>query len=165
MDDGVAVIGKDDQSVTLKGDVNVTVQNYEGQNLSQIINSIKTAYETAVSDEAGARQAADTALQANIDTVASDLKSNTESLSAAIATEESRIDAILDSADADKDTFVEIVSLINAVDLESDNAVGAAVTSLATSISNGDTSLTTRVSTAEEMHFQLEESLKVIWVH
>ena len=130
MDDGVAVIGKDDHSVTLKGDVNVTVQNYEGQNLSQIINSIKSTYEQAVSDEATARADADTALQANIDTVASDLKSNTASLSAAIATEEARIDAILASADAAKASFVEIVSLINAVDATNDDALAAYVLSV-----------------------------------
>ena len=159
MDDGVAVIGKDDQSVTLKGDVNVTVQNYEGQNLSQIINSIKSTYEQAVSDEATARANADIALQSNINAVAGDLKANTASLTAAIATEEARIDAILDSADADKDSFVEIVSLINSVDTTNDNALGTAVTSLATSISDGDASLTTRVSLAEDHTTQLDEML------
>ena len=43
-------------------------------------------------------------------------------LSGEIATEKGRIDAILLAADADKDTFAEIVSLINAVDTTNDDA-------------------------------------------
>ena len=39
-------------------------------------------------------------------------------------------DAILASADADKDTFVEIVSLINSVDLENDNALATVISFL-----------------------------------
>ena len=44
------------------------------------------------------------------------------SLDSRIDTEKSRIDAILLSADADKDSFAEIVSLINSVDTTNDNA-------------------------------------------
>jgi hypothetical protein len=65
----------------------------------------------AVSAEASARSAADTTLQSNINT------------------EKGRIDAILSAADADKDSFAEIVSLINSVDTTNDSAFAGYVTS------------------------------------
>lgn len=46
-----------------------------------------------------------------------------------IVTEKNRIDAILSAADADKDTFVEIVSLINSIDTTNDNAFASYYTS------------------------------------
>ena len=55
--------------------------------------------------------AANTVLQTNIDT------------------EKDRIDAILLAADADKDSFAEIVTLINSVDTENDTAFASYVTS------------------------------------
>ena len=54
--------------------------------------------------------------------------SNT-SLQAAIDTEKGRIDAILSAADADKDSFAEIVSLINSVDADNDSAFAGYVLS------------------------------------
>ena len=50
-------------------------------------------------------------------------------LQSAIDTEKSRIDAILSAADADKDSFAEIVTLINSVDTENDTAFAGYVTS------------------------------------
>ena len=44
------------------------------------------------------------------------------SVDSRITTEKGRVDAILSAADADKDTFVEIVALINSVDLTNDTA-------------------------------------------
>ena len=61
--------------------------------------------------------------------VQADVDQNEADSDAAIAVERGRIDAILASADADKDTFVEIVSLINSVDTENDNAFAAYVIS------------------------------------
>ena len=46
-----------------------------------------------------------------------------------ITTEKGRVDAILTSADADKDSFAEIVTLINQVDTSNDNAFAAHYTS------------------------------------
>ena len=46
-----------------------------------------------------------------------------------ITTEKGRVDAILSSADADKDSFAEIVTLINQVDTSNDNAFAAHYTS------------------------------------
>jgi pectin methylesterase-like acyl-CoA thioesterase len=50
-------------------------------------------------------------------------------LDSKITTEKERIDAILLAADADKDSFAEIVSLINSVDIENDTAFAGYVTS------------------------------------
>jgi hypothetical protein len=44
------------------------------------------------------------------------------SVDSRITTEKGRVDAILSAADADKDTFAEIVTLINSVDLSNDTA-------------------------------------------
>jgi hypothetical protein len=88
-----------------------------------------------------------------------------------ITTEKGRIDAILSASSADKDSFAEIVTLINSVDLTNDNALAAAILSINDSIADetsartsGDSSLqgnidtvssdlsalTTRVSAAEQ---------------
>ena len=50
-------------------------------------------------------------------------------LDAKIETEKSRIDAILAASEADKDSFAEIVALINSVDTENDSAFASYVTS------------------------------------
>lgn len=107
----------------------------------------------AVSAEQSAREAADTVLDGKI------------------TTEKNRVDAILSAADADKDSFAEIVTLINSVDTANDSAFAGYVLSnnaaLAQEVSDrqaGDTALglridgvetaatalTTRVSAAEQ---------------
>lgn len=107
----------------------------------------------AVSAEASARSAADSVLDGKI------------------TTEKGRIDAILDASSADRDSFAEIISLINSVDTTNDTAFAGYVTSnnaaLAQEVSDrqaGDTTLqnnintvssnltalTTRVTAAEE---------------
>jgi hypothetical protein len=84
-------------------------------------------------------------------------------LSTRVTTEKNRVDAILSASSADKDSFAEIVTLINSVDLTNDNALAAAVLSInnsveaevtratgeENSIKSAATALTTRVSTAE----------------
>lgn len=84
-------------------------------------------------------------------------------LSTRVTTEKNRVDAILSASDADKDSFAEIVTLINSVDLTNDNALAAAILSINNSvdaevsratgeentIKSAATALTTRVSTAE----------------
>jgi len=67
--------------------------------------------DAALAQEAADRIAADSTLQANIDI------------------ETGRIDAILAASDADKDSFAEIVALINSVDTENDDAFAAYVLS------------------------------------
>jgi len=67
---------------------------------------------TRVSQEESTRLANDNTLQANIDA------------------ENARIDAILDAVDANPDSFADVVAIINAVDLENDNALAAVIVSL-----------------------------------
>ena len=92
----------------------------------------------AVSAEASARSAADSVLDGKI------------------TTEKGRIDAILDASQADKDSFAEIVSLINSVDSTNDTAFAGYVTSnnaaLASETSarqSGDTALGLRIDGVE----------------
>ena len=54
--------------------------------------------------------------------------SDTYALDSALTTEKNRIDAILASSDADKDSFAEIVTLINSVDTSNDSAFASHAT-------------------------------------
>jgi hypothetical protein len=64
----------------------------------------------------------DSHLDVNISTINTTVTNISSSLNSKIDTEKSRIDAILLASDADKDSFAEIVSLINSVDTDSDTA-------------------------------------------
>lgn len=75
------------------------------------VEAEESARIAAVSAEESARIAADSALQSSLNT------------------EKARIDAILLASDADKDSFAEIVSLINSVDTSSDQAFASYVLS------------------------------------
>jgi hypothetical protein len=75
------------------------------------------------------------------------------SLTTKINTEKARIDAILSTAAADKDTFAEIVTLINSVDTTNDTAFAGYVTSNNTALAaevtarqNADTALQTAIN-------------------
>jgi hypothetical protein len=72
------------------------------------------------------------------------------SLYTSIDTQKSRIDTILAASDADKDSFKEIVDLINSVDTENDTAFGTYVTNnniRSTQIENNLTDLSSSVNT------------------
>ena len=71
----------------------------------------KGSLETRLSNEEDAMAAGDSSVETRF--------------SNEISTEKSRIDAILDSADADKDTFVELVSFITAFDVDADDALAS----------------------------------------
>ena len=75
------------------------------------VAAANTTLTAAILAEETARTAADGVLQTNINT------------------EKGRIDAILTASTADKDSFAEIVTLINSVDTENDTAFGAYVVS------------------------------------
>jgi len=131
-----------------------------------VLSSAKSYADQAEAD-AVATAAADATSKANA--AEANAKSYTDvevvKVNTKITTEKERIDAILASAEADKDSFAEIVTLINSVDLTNDNALGTAVLSLATvdsglasritelesSSANGDdlTALDARVTTNE----------------
>ena len=73
--------------------------------------AIRTEFAAADATEKARAEAAEAVLQGNIDT------------------EKGRIDAILDAAGADPDSFADVVELINSVDLENDDALAAYVVS------------------------------------
>ena len=100
--------------------------------------SAETSLDTRVSSEASAQVLADASLQTRF--------------SGELSTERSKLDAILDSAAADKDTFVEIVSFITSVDTESDDALASYVVSV-------DATISTEVSTARSSEAVLSTNL------
>jgi hypothetical protein len=160
----------------------------------------KTYVDSAVSSEQSAREAADSTLTTNLnaeisraqgaesdlaDDIAAETSARQSAISSAVSnleaadttldgkitTEKGRIDAILSASSADKDSFAEIVTLINSVDLTNDNALAAAILAINDSIddetsarTSGDSSLqgnidtvssnlsalTTRVTAAEQ---------------
>ena len=65
------------------------------------------------------------------------------STDARILAEEGRMDAVLLAADANKDSFAEIVTLINDVDLENDNALAVVISNLNAEISSTNSDVTT----------------------
>ena len=85
---------------------------------------------TRVAAEEVARAAGDASLETLLSSETSSRVAADSSLETRLSTEEDRVDDILDSADADKDSFAEIVSLINAVDTTNDNALATAVSSI-----------------------------------
>ena len=97
----------DDQDAVVQGAVDTEKARAE---------AAEASLSSDISAEASARASADTALQANIDV------------------EKGRVDAILSAADADKDSFAEIVTLINSIDTDNDDALAGAVTTLNASI-------------------------------
>jgi hypothetical protein len=120
-----------------KGQMDALEQHVEGQ-----ISSLETDLEgqistvsTNLSTEQTARISADNALSSRLDSLESDevSKSYVDAadlvLDGKISTEKGRIDAILSASSADKDSFAEIVSLINSVDTTNDQAFASYVLS------------------------------------
>jgi hypothetical protein len=101
---------KADNAITARLDIVEGADSLEGS-VAKAEKDAKDYADGIVTTEAATRSKADTDLQANI------------------TTEKNRIDAILLTADADKDSFAEIVSLINSVDTTNDSAFGGYVTS------------------------------------
>ena len=113
----------------------------------QAIRSEVDLLESSISSESSSRQLAD------------------ENLQSQIYTEKSRIDAILSASDADKDSFVEIVSLINSIDTTNDQAFAGYVSSNNARVSevesdlaqetldrqSGDSALSQRITPIEEI--------------
>ena len=113
--------------------------------------SLETKIDADVSGEKSGRIAGDASLEAKLDSDISTEKSSREaaddveaSLRAAadvilqsnINVEKGRIDAILSGASIDLDQFKEIVSFVEDIDLENDNALLAAVNSINTAIAD-----------------------------
>jgi hypothetical protein len=126
----------------------------------------KTYVDSAVSAEQSAREAADSTLTSNL---AQEVSDRTAAVSAEesariaadntldgkITTEKNRVDAILDAADADKDSFAEIVALINSVDTENDSAFAGYVLS-------NDAALAAEVSAREAADTALQSDIDAV---
>jgi hypothetical protein len=125
---------------TLTNNLNAEISRAQDaeSDLAADITAEETARIAAVSAEQSAREAADSVLDGKI------------------TTEKGRIDAILSASQADKDSFAEIVTLINSVDTTNDQAFAGYVTSnnaaLAQEVSDrqaGDTALGLRIDGVE----------------
>jgi hypothetical protein len=137
-------VGKADGSVlAIGGEGTFATKSYA----DAAVSTANTALTAAIAAEEAARIAADSTLTSDLATEVSrataaegviaanlaqellDRASADTALDGKITTEKNRIDAILAAADADKDSFAEIVSLINSVDTENDTAFAGYVTS------------------------------------
>lgn len=120
-----------------KGQLDALETDLEGQlsSLQTTINGQISQLDSELSLEETARISADNALSSRLDSLEADevSKSYVDSqdaiLQGNIDTEKGRIDAILSASTADKDSFAEIVSLINSVDTENDSAFAGYVLS------------------------------------
>ncbi len=120
-----------------KGQLDALETDLEGQisNLETNLNGQISQLDSDLSAEETARMSADSALSLRLDSLEADevSKSYVDSqdaiLQGNIDTEKGRIDAILLASSADKDSFAEIVSLINSVDTENDSAFAGYVLS------------------------------------
>jgi hypothetical protein len=149
--------------------------------LTTNLNAEISRAQGAESDLADDIAAETSARQSAISSAVSTLEAADTTLDGKITTEKGRIDAILSASQADKDSFAEIVSLVNSVDLENDNSLAAAILAINDSIDDetsartaGDSSLqgnidtvssdlsalTTRV-TAAEADIVSEESARI----
>ena len=115
------------------------------------------------------RQEADTALGSRIDANDTDNANLTLSvnslevvdgeLASDIATEKGRIDAILAASTADKDSFAEIVSLINAVDTENDDAFASFVLRTDKSVDSLEVALAAEISSTDAEQIAQDRSI------
>lgn len=134
--------------------------------------------QAAVSSEQSARETADADLQDQIDALSSSSSGSVaaeeaariaadQGLQSQIDTEKGRIDAILLASDADKDSFAEIVSLINSVDTTNDSAFASYVLSndaaLAQEVSDrqsGDSTLQSNIDAEESAREAADDVLQ-----
>jgi hypothetical protein len=151
------------------------------------VSNANTTLSAAIAAEEAARIAADNTLTSDLATevsrataaegvIAADLATETSNRTSAdtaldgkITTEKNRIDAILSASQADKDSFAEIVSLINSVDTENDTAFAGYVTSnnaaLAQEVTdrtNADTALGSRIDDVESDATAMDERVSNI---
>ena len=145
----------------VEGDIAGLVAHFEAVEAS--ISTEISDRGVAVSAEESARIAGDSSLESKLNSdIAAEESSRISgdvSLEAKVSTEKARIDAILEASDADKDSFAEIVTLINSVDTENDQAFASYVLSNDAALSteessriSGDASLELRLSIEESTH-------------
>ena len=121
-----------------------------------------TAARTALSESIESTMASNASTAADATAaVASDLASYETSNDAALAVETGRIDAILDASEADKDSFAEIVTLINSVDTENDEAFAGYVASNNAALAAEIASTDADFSAASEARDAIQSALDV----
>ena len=137
-----------------------------GQELAfkQVVDSQVSDLQGKLDSEKASRISGDETLQSNLEVEQSAREQADQGLQSQISTEKGRIDAILLASDADKDSFSEIVQLINSVDTENDSAFAgyvlsnnAALASEVSSRQQGDQDLQSNID-AEETRATGEES-------
>lgn len=106
-----------------------------------------------ITSEANSRTLADNTLQSNIDTekgrITAEISDRTtadSALSLRIDSEKTRVDSILSASSADKNSFAEIVTLINSVDSTNDTAFAGYVTTNNTRSSTIESNLSTETT-------------------
>ena len=111
-------------------------------------------------DDLSALTASDVTLQSNIDAETTARTYADTVLQSNIDAETSRINAILEASDADKDSFAEIVTLINTVDTENDNAFAGYVLSNNAAL-DAERSIRLSADTALEGSIDAEASVRL----
>jgi hypothetical protein len=156
-----------EQDPTTKAYVDGEVSDLQGQITQEISDR-----QADVDAEEQRAMSAESALDGRLDILEQDPVTKTyvdgevSDLQGQVNTEKGRIDAILSAADADKDSFAEIVSLINSVDTTNDNAFAAYVLSndqaLADEISNREDAVGAEESRAMAAESALDGRLDVL---
>ena len=127
------------------------------------IDAIETAA-TALTSRVSTNESDITAIETAAGTLAGRVSDNETAIATNatdIATEKGRVDAILDASSADKDSFAEIVTLINSVDTANDDALAGYVLSnntRSTTIESASAALAGRVTSAESAIASLDDT-------
>ena len=152
---------------TTKSYVDAEISSVEGQISQEISNR-----QSAVSGERSRAEAAEAALDGRLDALELDPVSKTyvdgevSDLQGQVNTEKGRVDAILSASQADKDSFAEIVSLINSVDTANDSAFAGYVLSnnaaLAQEVSDRQAAVSAEESARQSADSALDGRLDVL---
>jgi len=123
----------DNAAVTDRANLSVEISNRETGDAS-VEQKMGEYVDSSMKQESNERATADTSLE---ELIGSEMKTEIEaratadsSLEAKVSTEKGRIDAILDGSTVDLDQFSEVVAFVQGIDLENDQALLGAVTSI-----------------------------------
>ena len=130
----------------------------------------EASLQTSLNDEITRATAAEATLQTNIDNVdVGDQSLNTTDAVSFlsvngrdVAADGANIDAILSSSQADKDSFAEIVTLINSVDIENDTAFAGYVSTNDARSTTIETSITTETTNRTTADTTLQTNIDVV---
>ena len=126
------------------------------------LNSFTSSINTTIKDKLNAEAVISGSSQVTLSSTTG-YSTFSSSVDSRITTEKGRVDAILLAADADKDSFAEIVTLINSVDTTNDNAFATFYTASNGRLSNLETttgSLNTSVSNINTFTSSINTTIK-----